>query len=106
MSTRNISFVLNNVNAEDKNTVFVVKFLNRENAQDVTISAADLNIREKFVEYADDDMSDAADLQRQRIEAIAFLARRVKQLNNARQKILTLNRADILVTNKREKDED
>lgn len=106
MSTRIISQILSTVHEDDKNTVFTVKFLNRENAPDVTICAADLSIREKFPEYAADDMSTAADLQRQRNEALLFLFRRIKQLNNARAKIVTLNRADILVSDKKEKDED
>lgn len=108
MTTRNISFILNNIHADDRDTIFNVKFLKAEydDHADVTIRPSDLSVREKFVEYAEDDRSTAAVEQRKRVDTLAFLARRVKQLNNARAKISTLNRADILITDKKEREDE
>ena len=102
---RNVSFIINNISDEQRDTIFAVKFVSRDETHDTTICARDLSVREKFTQYEDDDVSHAANLQRDRNAALHAFARRVKQINAARAKLHTLCKSDILVSDKQESDE-
>lgn len=106
MSLRNISFAINNSDEATKQTTFAVKFVSQSDENDTSIRVSDLTVREKFVQYEENDTSHAAQLQQNRTRAIAALARRVKQINNCKAKLQTLMTADILVSDKDAKEDE